>query len=257
MFKYATEPFTSEDHVLTYARDQGVPVPALHASTVQDGTLGMIMEDLGDQTRSATETDAAIAAARLHITGPSPELPTLGQSTLQALPGRGLAYLDQLRAAGRFTDTAELTTHLAELDKAASRRAAGAGLPPFGLCHAELHPTSLHIGPAGWRLLDFAKAFNGPGLLDLATWQGTRNAPDPAQLRRLIHTYVAAGGHRGAHANRGHLPAEIWALGWHRVWAAVWFLGQAARGHHDPCTDQRCVPIVRRQLVHATRLLEG
>ena len=36
--------------------------------------------------------------------------------------------------------------------------------------HSEFHPTSLHIGRDGRRLLDFARTFNGPGLLDLASW---------------------------------------------------------------------------------------
>src|SRR6266508_378189 len=141
VLKYAAEPFTGEDHVLTFASGRGVPVPALHASTLHastlhDGTLCMIMEDLGDQTRPATETDAAVAATRLHATGSAPDLPTFGQTELQALPGSGLAYLDQLRAADRFTDTTDCATHLRALDKVARRRAAGANLPPFGLCHA-------------------------------------------------------------------------------------------------------------------------
>ena len=43
----------------------------------------------------------------------------------------------------------------------------GARLAPYGLCHSEFHPTSLHVGASGWRLLDWARAFRGPGLIDL------------------------------------------------------------------------------------------
>jgi hypothetical protein len=255
VFKYATEPFTGEDQVLAHAGRRGVPVPALHASTVRHGVLGMILEDLGEPSRPATDTDAADAAARLHAAGQAAGLPTLGEAALRALPSIGRIYLDQLHAAGRFADTADCAAHLQVLGRIAGKRAAGAELPPFGLCHGELHPTSLHVGKRGWRLLDLAKAFNGPGLLDLATWQGTRNPPDPTRLRQLIYGYIGAGGHHAARAERGQLPAEVWALGWHNLSAAVWFLQQAARGTHPPDTDHGHVPIVRRQLDHATRLL--
>lgn len=254
VFKYATAPFTDEDRALRCAADHGVPVPALHAAAVRRGLLGMVMEDLGAHVRVAADTDAVLAAARLHRTGPVPDLATFGQRVLETLPATALAYLDQLRADDRFTDPA-IGASLHTLDRAARERAAGADLPPFGLCHGELHPTSLHIGAAGWRLLDLAKAFNGPGLLDLATWQGTRNPPDPIRLQRMIRGYVAAGGHRAACAERGGLPAELWALGWHRVSAATWYLQQAARNIHDEATDHSIAAVVRRQLAAAAILL--
>jgi len=103
VFKYAVAPFTSEHEVLTHVAAQGVPVPALRAATVLDGTLGMIMDDLGTPLREPTEQDAAIAAVRLHAANP----PTwLDEPALAALPGRALACLDQLAAAGRYATPA-------------------------------------------------------------------------------------------------------------------------------------------------------
>lgn len=101
--------------------------------------------------------------------------------------------------------------------------------------HSEFHPTSLHIGERGWRLLDFARAFTGPGLLDLASWHGTIEPPHPIRLRVFLEQYVTAGGTPDALAPRGGLTAEHWALGWHRMWAVEWFMEQSVchgqRGH--------------------------
>ena len=72
-----------------------------------------------------------------------------------------------LQESGRWTGVDDIADILHALSRCASARATGAQLAPFGFCHSEFHPTSLHIGERGWRLLDFARAFNGPGLLDL------------------------------------------------------------------------------------------
>ena len=69
-----------------------------------------------------------------------------------------------------------------------------------------------------------------PGLIDLASWHGTRTAPDLAATRADIDAYVNAGGHRAALAGRAGLAAEVWALGWHRLWAADWYLQQLDMG---------------------------
>ena len=74
-------------------------------------------------------------------------------------------------------------------------------------------------------------------------------------LTRLIHAYVAAGGHPDAEADRGGLPAARWALGWHRVWAAWWLLSAAAAGHHQAAADRRHTQVVLRQLQGALDLL--
>ena len=255
VFKYASSPFTTEDHLLRFAESHGVPVSALYASTVRDGVLGMILEDLGAPDRDATDATAAEAAARLHITGPMPDAPTLGRAELQNLPSTARANLAKLQAECRFPNVDDIRQALTTLERIAGRRAIGAEQPPFGFCHGELHPTSLHIGSTGWRLVDFAKAHNGPGLLDLATWHGTRLPPNLPRMRRLITAYIAAGGPVTARGHRGGVPPENWALGWHRIHAAAWYLKQAAHNINDPTTDPACIPVIRRQLTSAVRLL--
>jgi hypothetical protein len=255
VFKCTGEPFCGEADALHWAAHHNVPVPALHAATIHSGVLGMILEDLGEQTRAATDATAAMAAARLHTTGPIPDRPPLGRAALQALPAAARAHLAQLHAEGRFPDTDDIRHTLTRLERLAGRRAIGAELPPFGFCHGEFHPTSLHIGWSGWRLLDFGMAHNGPGLLDLATWLTTRLPANLPRMRNLIKAYAGAGGAGTASTHRGGLPPENWALGWHRVHAATWQLEQAAQGVNDAGTDPACAPVVRRQLNGALKLL--
>ncbi|HWR49296.1 MAG TPA: hypothetical protein VN327_17055 [Pseudonocardiaceae bacterium] len=260
VFKYARPPFTGEDRVLATLAAQAVPVPRVSAAAVLDGMLGMILEDLGDPVRAATEHDAAVAAVRLHAACPALWLDKLSEPELAALPGKALARLEALRAAGRFADASDLFSLLTALDRMAPARAAGTERPPFGFCHGELHPSALLITPrlitpTGWRLLDFAMAFTGPGLLDLAAWSGLRRPADPPRTRRLIERYVHSGGHRDALADRGGLPAERWALGWHRVQAASWLLTCATSGVDEPVTDPRHLLVLRRQLTSAHELL--
>ena len=251
IFKYAAAPFTGEDRALVSAADRRVPVPQLHASTVREGTLGMIMEDLGAPLREATIKDGATAAVRLHAAGVVRGLDTLDERRLAALPGQALQRLTMLQESGRWTGVDDIAEMLRALSGCASARATGAQLAPFGFCHSEFHPTSLHIGEGGWRLLDFARAFNGPGLLDLASWPGTIDDPDNTRLRELLDAYAGAGGHRQVLAVRGGLPAQQWALGWHRVWAVTWYLDQAVGWINDPATDPVYITAVRRHLHEA------
>jgi Phosphotransferase enzyme family len=255
VFKFAVAPFTGEHRVLADMAGQDVPVPELRAATVLDGMLGMILEDLGDPVREPVEQDAALTAVHLHAAAPPAWLDPLGEPDLTALPGRALACLDQLTTSGRYGNTDDLRDHLTVLDQIAPARAAGAERPPFGFCHGELHPSALHIGPTGWRLLDFAMALHGPGLLDLAAWSGLRLPADPPVTRRLIEQYIRAGGHPEALAERGGLLAEHWALGWHRVQAAHWLLTCATNGIDGPDTDDRHITVLRRQLTSARDLL--
>ncbi|MFC7483072.1 hypothetical protein ACFQX7_27985 [Luedemannella flava] len=89
------------------------------------------------------------------------------------------------------------------------------------------------------------------------TWQpgSARHRPDHDRVAHLLGLYVAAGGHPDALASRGGLPAATWALGWHRVWAAAWFIEQAATGAFDATTDTAHGVIVHRQLTSAAALL--
>lgn len=255
VFTYATAPFTGEHRVLAELAAQGVPVADLRAATVRDGMLGMILHDLGQPLREPTEPDAALAAVPLHAAKPPAWLDHLGESELAALPGRALTCLDQLTTAGRYQGTSDLREHLLTLTQAASTRAAGADRPPFGLCHGELHPSTVHLGATDWHLLDFAMTLHGPGLLDLAAWSGLRRPPDPPRTRSLIQHYVHAGGHPEALADRGGLPTEHWALGWHRIQAAHWLLNCALTGIDPPDTDTRHITVLRRHLTSAHHLL--
>ncbi|MEU4999688.1 aminoglycoside phosphotransferase family protein [Streptomyces sp. NPDC021622] len=256
IFKYAKKPFDSEDQALRLAHTLGVPVPKVHASAVLDGWLGMLLEDLGTPIRDADDLDGAAAAVVLHRTRTGAALPVLDREGLRVLPSRALDHLDQLRKAERWHDTGDIENALDRIAQAAEARSAGSTTAPFGWVHSEFHPTSLHIGQRGWRLLDFARAFTGPGLLDLASWHGTLDDPDPVRLRVFLETYVTEGGTPDALAERGGIAAEKWALGWHRMWAVEWFMEQSIRWINDPATDPIYVKTVRRHLTDALQLLE-
>ncbi|MEV6973266.1 aminoglycoside phosphotransferase family protein [Kitasatospora sp. NPDC093806] len=257
IYKYAAEPFTTEDRILRAAQKAGVPVPAVLGAIAREDHLGMIIEDLGDEQRTATDADGVVAAVALHTAHPAHFLPVLDGEALAALPGLALGHLKRLRNKGRWEgDTSDIGEMLDALAGAATKRAEGATTGPWGWVHSEFHPTSLHITTDGWRLLDFARAFIGPGLLDLASWHGTISDADPDRLRDFMAGYVAAGGHRDTLAERGGLAAEAWALGWHRLWAVEWFIEQALRWINDPSKDEVYIEAVRRHLTTAVELLE-
>lgn len=257
IFKYAKKPFDSEDQALRLAHTLGVPVPQVHASAVLDGWLGMLMEDLGPSVREANEGDGVRAAVALHGAPTARPLPVLNEGLLAGLPARSLDHLALLRKAGRWPDTDDVEESLTQIAAAAVSRAAGATIGPFGWVHSEFHHTSVHIRPHDqWRLLDFARAFTGPGLLDLASWHGTIESPNPARLRAFLEQYVSAGGTPEALTARGGLAAENWALGWHRMWAVEWFMEQSIRWVNDPATDPAYLRVIRRHLADILRLLE-
>jgi hypothetical protein len=253
IFKYAAEPFTNEHNALSFARDHAVPVPELYAAVQRDHVLGMLMEDLGEPIREATDADGIRAALVVHQAGLVDDMVTLDTATMSSLPNLAAIHLKE---RGRWADTEDIAKDIRTLCDAADARAVGTTLAPFGFVHSEFHPTSLHIARDGWRLLDFARALNGPGLLDLASWHGTIEAADPMRLRGFLEDYVAAGGPEDTLAKRGGLPAESWALGWHRVWAIEWFLDQSIRWINNPDDDPVYIEAIRRHLDEALRLLE-
>lgn len=256
IFKYAKRPFDREDQALRLAHTLGVPVPQVHASTVLDGWLGMLMEDLGPAVRDADDLDGTAAAVVLHGTRTAAALPILDQARLRTLPNRALEHLARLRKAERWQDADDIEDALDRIAQAAEARSAGTTVAPFGWVHSEFHPTSLHISQHGWRLLDFARAFTGPGLLDLASWHGTLDTPDPLRLRVFLEQYVTAGGTPDALTPRGGLIAENWALGWHRMWAVEWFTEQSVGWINDSATDPAYIKAVRRHLTDVLHLLE-
>lgn len=255
MFKYATGPFTKEPAVLAHVADHGVPVPRLLATATKGDLAAMVIEDLGDPIRDATIADAAPAAVATHHVPPPPEAAHVDAAALTLLPTRCQTSITALTDAGRWPDPANDVALLDQLAEAAESRAQGADIPPFGLCHGEFNPTSLHIGARGWRLVDWAAPLHGPGLLDLAGWQYTTHAPDLAAFDDLLHAYVAAGGPQAARAHRGGLPPARWAFGWHRLCIIDWYLQQATLWIADPTTDPTYHKVIRRHLTEAVQCL--
>lgn len=251
VLKYADAPFDREHLALRLAERHGIPVPHVRAARTRPGMLAMLMDDLGEPDRETSDRDGAHAAVQLHqVTAEScPWLTRVDQAALAVMPHRIAASLEHLG----LPEPAKLAR---ELEPAATRRAAGTGLAPFGLCHSEYHPTSLHIGRHGWHLLDLARAFTGPGLLDLASWHGTLNDPDPARTQGLVESYVAAGGPRQALTARGGLDAASWALGWHRIWVADWFTAQIERGWAAGA-ENTWTTAITRHLTEAASLLRA
>ncbi|TDC77419.1 aminoglycoside phosphotransferase family protein [Streptomyces hainanensis] len=249
VFKYAEAPFDREDHALKTAAAAGLPVPAVHAAHRSGHLLGMLMEDLGEPLREADDLDGATAAVQIHRITAAPGLPHLGEAELAALPR------EITRRLARYGASNEAQAAATDLCRAADTRTKDAELPPFGLVHSEFHPTSLHVGVTGLRVLDVARAFTGPGLLDLASWHGTTTTPDTDRTRGFLTTYVEAGGPAETLADRGGLDATAWALGWHRVWVAEWFTQQMDLGWAEGA-DHSWMSVITRHVLEAAQLLD-
>jgi hypothetical protein len=256
ILKYAAKAFANEPRILDHASVHGVPVPVLWADLTQDdGSTVMIMEDLGPQTREADLSDAARAAVAVHAC-PQPRYGSvLDSEGLAELPTSALEWLDALQAVGRWSEADEFRRNLEAVDKVAGRRASGAEIPPYGMCHSEFHPTSIHIGDDDrLTIMDWARAYTGSGLLDLVSWQGTPKPLDLDAVSDLIAVYVLAGGAREATANRGGLPAHVWAGGWDKMWVVEWFLESCCRWG-DPVNDQAMMKAVSVHLAEAVECL--
>ncbi|MDT0446670.1 phosphotransferase family protein [Streptomyces johnsoniae] len=248
VFKYAEAPFDREDHALKAAAAAGLPVPIVQAARHTGHLLGMLIEDLGVPVREANDLDGAAAAVQIHRVASAFGLPRVGETELAALPEK------IARRLVRYGATEEARTAANALSRAAQVRAMDAELPPFGLVHSEFHPTSLHVGTAGLRVLDLARAFTGPGLLDLASWHGTTTAPGTDRTHAFLTTYAEAGGPAEALADRGGLDAAAWALGWHRVWVAEWFSQQIGLGWAEGAED-KWMTVITRHVLDAAELL--
>ncbi|SBW26539.1 hypothetical protein FDG2_4959 [Candidatus Protofrankia californiensis] len=74
-------------------------------------------------------------------------------------------------------------------------------------------------------------------------------------LRDLIRAYVEAGGAAETSRLRAGLPAELWALGWHRLWIIAWYLEQATTWINNPTQDAFVEQVVRRHLREALTCL--
>lgn len=250
IFKYADAPFDREHIVLKLLERQGIPVPRVHAVETMSGGLAMLMDDLGDPLGTASDDIGAKAAARLHAVNlrkDDAELPVLDGARLAVMPNYIAASLARLG----LTEDERIARTIA---LAARSRLEGVTMAPFSLCHSEYHPSSVHIGSQGWHLLDFARAFIGSGLLDLASWYGTIDEPDTDRLSNLIERYICAGGHTTAASKRGGLDAASWALGWHRIWITYWYLQQIDMGWAKG-NEQTWITTITRHLGEAANLL--
>jgi Phosphotransferase enzyme family len=251
IYKEAWPPLDNEDTALRYAESCGLPVPHLIASHKDGHRAAILMTDLGQPARTVTDAEGARLAAAIHHNPGSPELPLIDAAALAAMPGRIAERASRHRLPVATIDTA------AAIAASADRLAAAASTPPFGLCHSEWHPTSVIIDAAGNpHVYDWARAFTGPGLIDLASWLGTTTAPDLPAVRAHITAYTDAGGHRTALQPRAGIPAEAWACGWHRLWAADWYLQQLDMGWiPDQYLDNQAGAISRHVTEAATLLL--
>ncbi|MFL1438980.1 phosphotransferase [Nocardiopsis protaetiae] len=256
VFKTAREPFTHEDEALTAARQAGMSVPRVLASVRGTTTLGMLIEDLGEPAREPTDADGAAMAVHLHSVAVPDLLPPGDTAWLASLPARALRTLEVLREHGRWPGSGDIAEMLEAIAQAAPARAEGAMVRPFGWVHSEFHPTSLLVRADGRVFTyDLARAFCGPGLLDLVSWQGTTTPAAPDRARAFLERYVEEGGPTQTLADRGGLPAQDWALGWHRVWIVEWYLAQAAQWIADPTTDPAYERAVRAHTREAAELL--
>lgn len=172
--KTVVRTFAKEADVLWHAAANGVPVPRLlKSSTLLDGRVAMLLEDLGDMPEQDPPlVTGARAAVAVHACPPMRILPVLDQEGLSILPFESLMFLDALQRADRWTDCDDVRESLQALDDAAPSRSLAATLAPFGMVHSEFYPTSLHTGPEGVRILDWARVFVGSGLLGLAGVKG-------------------------------------------------------------------------------------
>lgn len=256
IMKYARPPFCDEAHRLRAAANAGLPVPMVLAATDSDNALIMLLDDLGDPTGVASDDDGAHAAALFHNAAlDRTGLDVLDRAGLAKLPNDAIAMLDQLDAHQGLAGCRWLTAALAPLADASQRLAEGAEIPPFGPVHGELHETSIHVSQRGLHMVDLAMVHVGPGLLDLATWQGTTGTGDIARLETQMQTYVAAGGTPHIQRPRGGTPAARWALGWHRLWSAAWLLRRLQDGTW-PSATYPPAPILNRQVRAAAVLLQ-
>jgi hypothetical protein len=257
ILKTAAEPFTREADTLRHAAAHDVPVPTVLSSSHLEGwPLAMLLEDLGEHPEEdAPLTVGARAAVAVHACPPISDLPVMDAAALAQLPMQALDTLEALESQDRWPDAQELRAALEQIAEAAPQRAEGTDIPPYGMCHSEFHPTSLLEKDGTAVILDWARAFTGPGLLDLASWEDTPKPLNLAAITAMLDAYVAAGGTTSALRIRGGLPAAQWAGGWHRMWIAEWYLQQASHWIPDPANDVASQRTVRRHIQEAVQCL--
>ena len=255
ILKRSRHPLTDEARVIHSLRESDVPMPELVMSRVDEDVLTMILEDLGPSVRQPTLNEAASAAVAIHRTTPPAWLQILDEAALRMLPAKIRRGIEDLASSGRWQEVDEVCNLLDKIIASAPRISRGASTPPFGLCHSEFHPSSLHVGVNRTGVVDWARAFIGPGLLDLASYGGTVGSPDPDACRSLIVAYQAAGGAEETSDRRGGLSAEEWAIVWHRLWVVDWYVESCNTWMTDREQDSTWESAVERHLGEAASFL--
>ena len=252
ILKRSKSPLVNEGRILSGLRGTEIPLADLYLVHLEGDVLTLLMEDAGPPKREPTPSDAAEMAVRIHATPPPAGLFVLHREALLAFPGKIRQGIDELASSGRWARAHHMLLLLTGIDDAATSLVQGATVPPFGLCHSEFHPTSVPIGTKRTVVIDWAQAYVGPGLLDLASWfQWGARPPTSEQCRSLIDAYVAAGGAAEALDHRDSLPPEDWALFWNRLWVVEWFVRSCTSWMIDKTQDLAWEGAVERHLREA------
>jgi hypothetical protein len=145
IFKCSVAPLLSEGDVLIRAEKLKMPVPHVYACLADRSAIGMILQDLGSSLAPALDQDGMTAAIAVHSSGLMAELRLCDADEMARWPERMLANVHELVREGRWTAAGDLTGKISALRAVAPDLLAGAELPPFGLCHSELHPNSVIV----------------------------------------------------------------------------------------------------------------
>jgi hypothetical protein len=245
------------DEVDTIRSLHGSPIPIaeLYVADIKGESLTMLMEDLGPVKIQPTIEDAAEMAVRMTQTTPPDHLPTEGRESLERQPQNIKSGIEQLVSLGTWENPDRIRRPLDDIVKAASDLSSGTELRPFGLCHREYHPTSLHIGTKKTALVDWQRTYVGPLLPCLVNWFPIADAPNLKACRRLIKAYISEGGDPEAQEKRGDLRPESWAFFWQRVGAAEWWINSQINWQTNDTQDGSWQRAVERAIVDAQWLL--
>ncbi|EDY46570.1 phosphotransferase [Streptomyces sp. SPB074] len=255
--KYGHAPLAHEAATHRVFQAAGVPVATLYSGEVRAKHMTLLMEDLGEPERAATEDEVLALLHVLHRAPSPPGSPSLSEYTMITLPDRARWHLDRLQETGRWTSAAgRLGDDLDKVRKVSEERCAGADQEPFGWVHTEIAGNGVHVGPKGVRLIDFARSYVGPVLLDLVSWGDALDRPRPREARAFLEKYVDQGGPATTLDRRAGLAAERWALAWLRVWRVEWYLEQSAIRGSDPALDPERQALARRNMDQALDLFE-
>ena len=255
VLKMSRSPMKDDGRVQAALEGSGIPLAQLHLVWPNCDTATIVMEDLGPSRRNATLEEGANVAVKVHAANPPAGLPVLGGDALCQLPSDIESGIKTLDSHGRWLDLDRIQPTITGLVKRAAELSRNANTAPFGLCHNEFNPTSLHIGTRKTALVDWGRPFIGPGLIDLAGWFWTTEKPDLPALRGMIDAYVTAGGAPASKLERAFMEPERWAYFWHRLWIVKWFVTCQTTWQADRSQDGDWQRVIERHLDEADQLL--